>query len=182
MSNHNTHLDKNKPTVMKIELISKNIKLTNTIATDIGKIVEFESSNKNFVGIYSRKEHISLLSDKDCLHLSIIQKGNNILVGHMILFGLKNQNKSLEFRRIAVNKKGFGFGREALKLLKQLCFENLKYHRLWLDVYDDNSKAIGLYESEGFIQEGLLRDNTKTETKYRSQRIYSLLENEYSYQ
>jgi len=103
----------------------------------------------------------------------------NELIGHIILFGLNNKDKSLEFKRITINQKGFGYGREALKLLKQLCFEDLKYHRLWLDVYDDNVRAIGLYESEGFVQEGLLRDDTKIGNTYRSQRIYSLLEHEF---
>lgn len=97
----------------------------------------------------------------------------------MIIFGLLNNNKALEFRRITINEKGLGFGREAIRLLKHLCFEKLGFHRLWLDVYDDNDRAIKLYESEGFIKEGTLRDNIKTKTGFRSQRIYSMLENEY---
>ena len=97
----------------------------------------------------------------------------------MILFGLSNPNKVLEFRRITINEKGLGFGREAIRLLKQLCFELFHFHRLWLDVYDDNERAINLYESEGFVKEGILRENIKSESGYRSQRIYSMLENEY---
>ena len=42
-----------------------------------------------------------------------------------------------------------------------------------------NDRAIKLYESEGFIKEGTLRDNIKTDNGYRSQRIYSMIENEY---
>lgn len=64
--------------------------------------------------------------------------------------------------------------------MKQICFEILGFHRLWLDVYDDNERAIKLYESEGFVKEGILRDNIRTESGYRSQRIYSMLENEYT--
>ncbi len=52
----------------------------------------------------------------------------NELIGHIILFGLNNKDKSLEFRRIIINQKGFSYGREALKLLKRLCLEDLKYH------------------------------------------------------
>lgn len=97
----------------------------------------------------------------------------------MIIFGLTNKNLGLEFRRITISEKGYGFGREAIKLLKQLCFEKLRFHRLWFDVYDDNDKAIKLYESEGFVKEGTLRENMKTENRYRSQRLYSMIENEY---
>ena len=165
---------------MNIDIKGEKIRLISTIPSDIDKIIEFENSNKLFVCQYSKDKHIALLNDKDCLHLSIKRLDNDKLIGHMILFGLSNNNKVLEFRRITINEKGLGFGREAVKLLKRLCFEKLKFHRLWLDVYDDNDRAIKLYESEGFIKEGTLRENFKTENGYRSQRIYSILENEYN--
>ena len=97
----------------------------------------------------------------------------------MLCFGLDNPNKVLEFRRFTIMEKGQGFGREALQLLKKLCFEKLKFHRLWLDVFDDNEVAIKLYESEGFKCEGTLRDTYISEDGYRSQRIYAMLEDEY---
>ena len=164
---------------MVIELSGEKIKLTNTISSDIDTIIEFENLNKPFVHQYPREKHITLLRDNDCLHLSIKRLDNDKLIGHMIIFGLCNHNEVLEFRRITINEKGLGFGREAIKLIKQLCFKKLKFHRLWLDVYDDNLRAIKLYESEGFIKEGTLRDNIKTIYGFRSQRIYSMLESEY---
>jgi len=166
---------------MKIELLGTKIKLTNTALNDIEKIVEFEKSNQQFVSQYPKQKHIALLSDPDYLHLSIKRIDNDNLVGHMIIFGLLNPNKVLEFRRITVCERGLGFGREAIVLLKQLCFEKLKFHRLWLDVYDHNSKAIKLYESEGFIKEGTLRESIKTDFGYKSQIIYAMLENEYNH-
>jgi len=165
---------------MIINLTGKKIRLTNIIKSDIDTIIEFENINKPFVHQYPREKHIALLKDNDCLHLSIKRLDNDKLIGHMIIFGLCNHNKVLEFRRITINEKGLGFGREAIRLLKYLCFEKLGFHRLWLDVYDDNDRAIKLYESEGFKKEGTLRDNIKTNTGFRSQRIYSMLENEYT--
>lgn len=164
--------------MMKIDLARNNISLVNTITEDIDIIIEFEKSNAKFVCSYSKEKHMELLSNDDCLHLSIRQIDNQQLVGHLILFGLKGDHSSLEFRRITVNKKGMGFGREAIKLLKYLCFEELKFHRLWLDVYDHNKRAIHLYESEGFILEGVLRDAVKFSLGYHSLRIYSMLDKE----
>jgi len=164
---------------MNIEITGNRIRLINTVVSDIDRIIEFEKNNKQFVHQYSKDKHIALLTDDDCLHLSIKHKDNNQLIGHMIIFGICNHNKVLEFRRITINEKGLGFGRDAIRLLKQLCFEKLRFHRLWFDVYDDNDRAIKLYESEGFVKEGTLRDNIKTENGYRSQRIYSMIENEY---
>ena len=162
-----------------VNLIGKRIKLTNTDASDMDCIIDFEESNRLFVGSYDKEEHIALLVSNDCLHLSLRRLDNDQLLGHMILFGLDGRNKSMGFRRITVNKKGMGYGREALQLLKKLCFNKLHYHRLWLDVYDDNNRAIKLYESEGFIKEGILRENKKTKNGFRSQRVYAILETEY---
>ena len=164
---------------MRIDISGNKIKLINTVRSDIDKIIAFETSNKQFVHQYTREIHLKLLKNNDCLHLSIRRLDNNDLVGHTILFGAESEHKVLEFRRITINEKGLGFGREAVQLLKKLCFEKLKFHRLWFDVYDDNEKAIKLYESEGFVKEALLRENIKTDSGYRSQRIYSMLEKEY---
>lgn len=164
---------------MLINLIGKKIRLTNTIKEDIDQIIEFEKLNNNFVNHYEKDHHIKLLDDKDCFHLSIRRVDNDKLVGHMILFGGESKDSVLEFRRLAINEKGAGYGREAVQLLKKLAFEVLSYHRLWLDVYSDNARAIHVYESEGFILEGELRDKFKTENGYRSQKIYSMLEGEY---
>ena len=164
---------------MNIELTGDRIKLINTVSSDIDRIIEFEKNNMRFVNQYSKDKHIALLTDDEYLHLSIKHIDNNQLVGHIIIFGLCNQNKVLEFRRITINEKGLGFGRDAIRLLKQLCFEKLRFHRLWLDVHEDNDRAIKLYESEGFVKEGTLRDNVKEDNGYRSQRIYSMIENEY---
>ena len=164
---------------MNLEVKGDKIRLINTILSDIDKIIEFENSNKRYVHQYSKDKHLKLLTDNNCLHLSIKRLDNDKLIGHMIILGLESDHKVLEFRRILINEKGLGFGREAIQILKKICFKILKFHRLWFDVYDDNEKAIRLYESEDFVKEALLRENIKTENGYRSQRIYSMLESEY---
>ncbi len=164
---------------MDIELKGNKVRLVNSDPLDIDQIADFEGLNRQFVNQYTREKHLSLLNDADCLHLSIRRLDNDKLTGHILIFGLTDPNKVLEFRRITISDKGLGFGREAIKLLKQICFERLRFHRLWLDVYEDNERAISLYESEGFVKEGILRENTKTDTGYRSQRIYSILDYEY---
>lgn len=164
---------------MKVNVIGNKVSLDRTIEKDIDNIIEFEKDNNIYVHSYNKAKHIKLLSDDNCFHLSIRRLDNNNMIGHMILFGGESSDKVLEFRRLTIDEKGQGFGKEAVKLLKIFCFEELKYHRLWLDVYSDNKRAIHVYESEGFILEGELRDKFKTENGYRSQKIYSILENEY---
>ena len=164
---------------MKIDLKATDIRLANTRVEDIGQIIEFEKSNNQFIGSYSKEHHARLVNDQNCLHLSVRTLRDDQLVGHVILLGLMSEHKVLEFKRIAISAKGKGYGRQTIQLIKKICFELLKFHRLWLDVFDDNSRAFRLYESEGFVQEALLRENIKTDKGSRSLRIYSILKPEY---
>lgn len=164
---------------MQIKLIGNKIKLVDTIADDIETIIGFEKANSRFVCSYIAERHKELIESENDLHLSVRRLNNNKLIGHMLCLGLDNPNKALEFRRFTIMEKGQGFGREALQLLKNLCFEQLKFHRLWLDVFEDNAIAIKLYESEGFVCEGTLKDTFILKGGYRSQKIYAILESEY---
>lgn len=163
---------------MEIELTSKRIKLINTHPSEIGTITKFESTSI-FIGKNTEEEHQQLISDPDILHLSVKQIENNKLIGFVILAGVQNKNRSLEFRRIYISDSGFGYGKETIKLVKKICFEKLKFHRLWLDVNCDNARAIQLYKSEQFNKEGTFRDAILTNSGFKNMDIYSLLEDDY---
>ena len=157
---------------------SDKIRLELTKLDNILKIIQIESENSDYIGQYDFCQHKAVIDSDNELHLSIFDKSDSLLIGHIILAGLKNNNDSIEFKRIVVSKKGFGFGRDAIGLIKKYCFENLKAHRVWLDVYSDNNRAIRLYKSQGFRTEGLLRDCIKQDGKYRSLKIMSILQND----
>lgn len=78
-----------------------------------------------------------------------------------------------------VTEKGKGYGKEALRLVKQLAFEELGAHRLWLDVKKQNVRARHVYESEGFVVEGVLRECLKAEAGFESLVVMSMLRDEY---
>lgn len=59
-------------------------------------------------------------------------------------------------------------------------FEKLRAHRLWLDVKEHNRTARLLYESIGFVVEGVLRDCIQVQQTYESLVIMGILEHEYS--
>lgn len=155
--------------------------LQSTLLEDVDLICEIEKQNGNleFITPYSKERHLQVIESKDEEHLTVWHKETNKLIGFIILAGLQNQNLSLEFRRIVIQPKGKGFGRQCLQLIKTYCFDTLKFHRLWLDVFEDNSKAISLYQSEGFLKEGVLRDIIKQKGNYRTLLILSMLEDEY---
>lgn len=157
-------------------LKSDNIRLELTRLEDIEKITKIESENSDFIGQYDYDGHRSVIDSDNEMHISIFDEAGNNLIGHIILAGLKNQNDSIEFRRIVISKKGKGFGKESINLIKKYCFETLRTHRIWLDVFEDNKRAIGLYKSQGFKNDGLLRECIKQDKKYRSLLIMSILE------
>jgi len=163
---------------METRLTGINIILANTIPSELVALTEFEQLSE-FIGKNSFEEHFKLFNDPDCLHLTVKHVVDNRLIGYIILNGVQNKNKSLEFRRIFINEEGKGFGRETIKLVKKICFDNLKFHRLWLDVHIDNIKAIQLYESENFRNEGTLREAILTKNGFKSIHIYSQIEQDY---
>jgi RimJ/RimL family protein N-acetyltransferase len=50
-----------------------------------------------------------------------------------------------------------GYGSEAISLLVDFAFGELRLRRVWLDVYDDNVDARRLYERLGFVHEATFR-------------------------
>ena len=64
-------------------------------------------------------------------------------------------------------------------MVKRLAFEEFKAHRLWLDVKEHNVRARHLYESEGFVTEGVLRGCIKAEAGFESLVVMSMLRGEY---
>ena len=160
-------------------LNGEKVSLKRSSSGDIARIMKFEADNNHYVSQYSSEKHHLLLVDPNCMHLSVVRNDNEKLLGLVLLFGVGSKDKSLELRRIAISEKGAGYGREAIQIIKRICFEMLKFHSMWLDVFDDNTRAIALYESEGFVLDGLLRENVRYGDGFRSQRIYSILEQEY---
>lgn len=77
------------------------------------------------------------------------------------------------------NKRGKGYGKEAMKLLLEYGFMNLNFHRIQLNVLEFNEKAINLYEKCGFKKEGIFREFVLREGKRYNLILYGLLKHEW---
>ncbi|GAB6988296.1 GNAT family N-acetyltransferase [Paenibacillus pini] len=125
--------------------------------------------------VWSNEQHQIAMHDANYLHI-IIEDSYHRAVGYIILRGLLNTHDSIEFMRIAIAEQGKGWGKEAVKLLITYTFEQLKAHRLWVDVKEQNLRAQYIYRNCGFQQEGVLRDCLKiAEGTYESLMIMSIL-------
>jgi len=155
--------------------------LKNTQENDLDFVVDCEHQpcNAQYVGQWTKEQHRVSLFQEDILHLIVEEKYTNKPIGYVILAGITNPNQNIEFRRIVISDKGKGLGRETLKLVKKVAFTQLNAHRLWLDVRYKNQRAQRLYESEGFVEEGILRECILYNENYESLIVMSILRNEY---
>jgi RimJ/RimL family protein N-acetyltransferase len=84
----------------------------------------------------------------------------NRLVGSCQLHSIDHEQKSAELQ-IRIGERdswGRGLGTEAVRLLVQHAFEGLDLHRVQLQVFATNARAIRSYEKAGFEVEGRRRD------------------------
>lgn len=83
---------------------------------------------------------------------------------------------------IAIGDKNYwnqGYGSEAMRLMLRHGFETLNLHRIWLRVYDINTRAIRAYEKTGFVHEGSKREAQYIQGKYHDVLIMSVLRHEW---
>ncbi len=166
--------------------MGKNIKRSNKIQireTEISDIdyvrtLENAPANRENVFQWSKEQHIEIIEGKDTLHL-IIEDQSGQKVGYAIIAGLESKNKSIELRRVVIDKKNKGYGTEFLKLMKEYTFKDLEFHKLWLDFFDTNTRVETLYKRNGFKIDGVLRDKYYYGNRYISIVIMSILETEY---
>ena len=165
---------------MQFKIQNNTIALRSVSLDEVDYIFELEAlpENSRFVMPYTRERHLQAIASADEELLIVCDKNTNALLGFVILAGLTNPDLSLEFRRMVIADKGRGLGRQTVNLVKDYCFRTLRFHRLWLDVYEDNERGIHIYESEGFRLEGKLREVKKQGDIYRSLLLFSILEHE----
>lgn len=150
------------------------------IKKDIKAIMALENdvANRDFIWQGTYDEHVKEIRDKHHLLIVFREKKTNDMEG-FALIGLNFKSESFELRRIAIAKKGMGYGREVVSALMKYAFERLNFNRFWLDVYPDNVIGIELYENLGMKREGVLRQSYKSKRGYSDQIIYALLKSEY---
>ncbi|NMH89540.1 GNAT family N-acetyltransferase [Flavivirga algicola] len=140
---------------------NESIQLLETKAQDLPQIIEIEKKYVQFVGQYNLAQHKKVTTNQNEKHLSVFNKSDNALIGYVILAGILNKNRVIEFRRIALLKRGLGYGKPIVKLIKEICFKQYKANKVWLDVYTDNERAIRLYVKEGFVKEKRVKQPNK---------------------
>jgi len=151
------------------------------LPSDVPRIVALErmAVARRFVGQWTEERHLAALTGGDARYF-VSDAESEELQAYAILRGLSEDSGSIELKRIVVATPERGLGRRILEELIRIAFEDLKAHRLFLDVYEDNHRARHLYESLGFKYEGVMRDAALREGEYFSLHLMSMLDREYA--
>jgi RimJ/RimL family protein N-acetyltransferase len=158
-----------------------SVRLRPTMLSDLDFVtsVEEDSQNRPFITPWERIQHEGAVRFPDFRHFIVEAGPDYASAGFVILQGCRNPHHSVELKRLVLQTKGQGLGRACVRLLMQMAFRDLGAHRFWLDVKSLNTRAQALYRSEGFVEEGRLRESVKTDDGYDSLIVMSLLEGEY---
>lgn len=110
-------------------------------------------------------------------HFAIVDLNDNYL-GTISLKNISYINKNAEYA-IVMRKQaqGKGLATEATNKILQYAFKDLKLHKIYLNVLEENKKAIRLYEKVGFIKEGISVDHIFKDGKYRNLSWYAIINN-----
>jgi RimJ/RimL family protein N-acetyltransferase len=157
------------------------VRLRPTMQSDLDFVisVEQDQANRPFITPWERTQHEGAIRFPDFRHFIVEAGADYPSAGFVILQGCRNPHHSVELKRIVLQPKGRGLGRACVRLLQQMAFRDLGAHRFWLDVKSLNVRAQALYRSEGFVEEGRLRDSVSTEDGYDSLIVMSMLDHEY---
>ena len=157
------------------------VRLRPTMLSDLDFVisVEQDQSNLPFITPWERTQHEGAVRFPDFRHFIVEAGPQYASAGFVILQGCRNPHHSIELKRIVLQPKGQGLGRACVRLLTQMAFRDLGAHRFWLDVKSRNLRAQALYRSEGFVEEGRLRESVRSAEGWDSLIVMSMLENEY---
>lgn len=161
------------------------LSLRPTLLSDLDFVVGVETDQHNlpFISPWERTQHEGALRFPDFRHFIIEAGSAGQGDGFVILQGCRNPHRSVELKRLVLQSKGQGLGRQCVRLLKRMAFRDLHAHRFWLDVKSLNTRALSLYASEGFVEEGRLRESVRissdTVDGYDSLVVMSMLDREY---
>jgi len=161
--------------------MSDCVRLRPTMTSDLDFVltVEQDAANRPFITSWERTQHEGAVRFPDFRHFIVEAGAGTEPIGFVILQGCRSPQRSVELKRIVLQTKGHGHGRQCVRLLKRMAFRDLAAHRFWLDVKETNTRALALYASEGFVVEGRRRECVRTDLGYASLVVMSVLETEY---
>ncbi|MFN3692127.1 MAG: GNAT family N-acetyltransferase, partial [Fervidobacterium sp.] len=165
-------------------MTSGSIKLRPLELSDSKTLVEYLNNEevKEFVGLFYP---VNNFLEEEWIKRNAINHNNIVLgieyegklIGTVGFHNIEWIIRSAEFG-IAIYNPNFwnkGIGTIVTKLMLKYGFEYLNLNRIWLTVFENNTRAIHVYEKCGFIQEGRKRQGRYYKGHYWDVILMSIL-------
>jgi len=108
----------------------------------------------------TKKQHLVFLKNsrkRGDLYFIIQFKGRPI--GTVSIYNINSVHKRAEWGRFLLNENVKGVGPIIERKILDIAFKELKLHKLYCQVIDDNSRVVDLHKLFGFKIEGVLREH-----------------------
>lgn len=129
--------------------------------------MELEQVNKFIEGSYTdENEHFAIVNEQD------------EYLGTISLKNISYTNASAEYAVVTrATAQGTGIAKKATQELINYAFKEKGLHKIYLNVLQDNERAIKFYEKCGFVKEGVSIDAIKINGEYRNLIWYGIINN-----
>jgi len=120
--------------------------------------------------------------NSDVLIYKVVHIETGKSVGHISLGNINRENGTARMCRVLIGDptmQGKGIGKEMVKKLLTIAFDQLKLHKVSLAVFDFNESAFHLYQKMGFVTEGIIREAYKVGRGYWSYYEMGILDREW---
>ncbi|MBX4174792.1 GNAT family N-acetyltransferase [Streptomyces geysiriensis] len=117
----------------------------------------------------------------DRLDLAVTDPADGEVLGEVVLHAWVPEERSCTFRTlIGARGRGRGIGTEATRLIVGYAFEELGLHRVQLDAYAFNDRALRVYEKVGFVREGVRREVELRDAVWVDEVLMAVLDHEWA--
>ena len=130
-------------------------------------ITKYLSVHNSIVTIEGEKEYINNFQNKE-FNLAIIKKENDELIGNIGLSDVDYKSGTATLGIFIGEEENLskGYGSEAIKLLIDYAFKELRLHNIMLETYDINERAQKAYQKCGFKEFGRRHEARFTDGTY----------------
>ncbi len=130
-------------------------------------ITRFLSVHNQMVSLFGEREYLEKASKEDA-HFAIVNLSNDELVGSIAFDKIDYKNGCAELGIFIGEEDNLskGYGSEAIKLLLDFGFNQLRLHSVMLTVLSDNQRAINCYTKCGFREFGRRQESIYCDGKY----------------
>lgn len=134
--------------------------------------------------VFTKEEVLSFFNksiENDDRYLFLVIAPDGRIIGESVINEIDFDLRCANFR-IAIfhsTERGKGIGTWVVETTRDFAFEELKLHRLELDVFSFNPRAEEVYLKAGFKREGVLRDVIYDDKNYADDILMSILEDEW---